>query len=849
MSEEIDQNLYSRQIYVMGMDAMKKMNASSVIVSGLGGVGVEIAKNIILAGVKQVTIQDTRTATIDDLASQFYLTEESIGQNRATASLSSLAHLNKYVTVNVLTDELSEEIIKKHNCLVLTDWRSEEEILKWSSFCHENQIKFIYADVRGLFGMVFADFGKDFLVRDATGEEPLRFEVSNITNAKKPVVSSPKGKPHNFEKGDYVKFEGVEGMTEVNGKRFKCKIHDDRHLVLLDVDSTDFGKFVNTRNTAMAIQVKPMKKHSYLPFSEAIKKPKFEISEFCDPERHGQTILLFLAYQKCIKDSPKVSAEDLLKACEEINGAYKICDAINSNLLELFARTCESVISPMAAIFGGFAGQEVLKAITGKFLPLDQFFALGYIEACPKDVEFTPLGDRYDPYRRIFGNKQQEIMERLRYFMIGAGALGCELLKNWALMGVATADNGLVTVTDMDKIEVSNLSRQFLFHDEDVGKMKSFAAAESVKRMNPKIKILSQTLRLGPETMYDTYNDDFYDNIDGVCNALDNVQARLFSDKLCVQHDKPMLESGTLGTKAHMQVVIPHITESYSTQKDPEAGGVPFCTVHYYPRNIDHTTLWALDLFTQTFEDKPQKVNKFLDTPDFIQATKESDPGAVFDTCDTVKDLLMTSKPSSYEDCCHLARTLYEQCFVYQISEILFKNPPDSLDERGKPFWIGEDRKMPHVLPFNPEDKLHKEFINAAARLIADEYGIKVNPDVDPIAVIANDTQAPWEHVEPAERHLEDVKEENFAEARKCQHLLVNTFEKDDDSNGHIDFISAASNLRARCFGIINVNKLEIKRLAGRIIPAIATTTAMICGFVSLEMYKAHCHEKKKTAI
>ena len=50
---------------------------------------------------------------------------------------------------------------------------------------------------------------------------------------------------------------------------------------------------------------------------------------------------------------------------------------------------------------------------------------------------------------------------------IGAGAIGCEMLKNWALMGIATGQ-GKVTVTDMDVIETSNLSRQFLFRPKDV---------------------------------------------------------------------------------------------------------------------------------------------------------------------------------------------------------------------------------------------------------------------------------------------------------------------------------------------------------------------------------------------
>jgi ubiquitin-activating enzyme E1 len=63
-------------------------------------------------------------------------------------------------------------------------------------------------------------------------------------------------------------------------------------------------------------------------------------------------------------------------------------------------------------------------------------------------------------------------------------------------------------------------------------------------------------------------------------------------------------------------------------------------------------------------------------------------------------------------------------------------------------------------------------------------------------------------------------------------------FEKDDDSNFHIDFITATANLRARNYRINEVDRLKVKLTAGKIIPAIATTTAMVCGVTTLEMIK-----------
>merc|ERR1719493_354837 len=120
----------------------------------------------------------------------------------------------------------------------------------------------------------------------------------------------------------------------------------------------------------------------------------------------------------------------------------------------------------------------------------------------------------------------------------------------------------------MDIIEKSNLNRQFLFRPWDVQKPKSVTAANAVRAMNPKMNVVAMQDRVGPETE-SSFNDDFFESLDGVANALDNVEARNYMDRRCVYYRLPLLESGTLGTKGNTQVVIPDVTESYSSSQDP----------------------------------------------------------------------------------------------------------------------------------------------------------------------------------------------------------------------------------------------------------------------------------------
>ena len=91
-----------------------------------------------------------------------------------------------------------------------------------------------------------------------------------------------------------------------------------------------------------------------------------------------------------------------------------------------------------------------------------------------------------------------------------------------------------------------------------------------------------------------------------VTNALDNVQARLYVDNRCVQASIPLIESGTLGSKGHVQVILPNFTESYGSKRDPEEDNeIPYCTLKMFPETAIHCLEWARDKFESYFVKKP----------------------------------------------------------------------------------------------------------------------------------------------------------------------------------------------------------------------------------------------------
>lgn len=190
--------------------------------------------------------------------------------------------------------------------------------------------------------------------------------------------------------------------------------------------------------------------------------------------------------------------------------------------------------------------------------------------------------------------------------------------------------------------------------------------------------------------------------------------------------------------------------------------------------------------------------------------------------------------------------------------------PADAVTKEGQPFWSGPKR-CPDVANFDADDETHCQFMMACANLIAYNLNLEQVRDMNKVKQLAKATkpkqyvqtkivvETPEEQKEREEKKLPPPtvvaagdEEERLAALMAELKGKINgkmdiqaiEFEKDDPTNFHIDFIHATAQVRARNYKIAECDFGKTKMIAGRIIPAIATTTAMICGAVAAEFYK-----------
>lgn len=265
---------------------------------------------------------------------------------------------------------------------------------------------------------------------------------------------------------------------------------------------------------------------------------------------------------------------------------------------------------------------------------------------------------------------------------------------------------------------------------------------------------------------------------------------------------------------------------------------------------------WAKEKFEESFQKPAENVNLYLSQPNFLESTLKNS-GNQLEILQTLQAFLVTARPRVFEECIVWARFEFETRFTNEIQQLLYNFPKDSVTSSGQPFWSGPKR-CPVPIIFDWNDEEHRNFIVSAAQLHAANYGLKgdvpmevykktldslIVPEFTPksgVKIQVSDTDT--ENAPTMDMEQDDLAALADSLPAPSTHagyrLSPIEFEKDLDL--HVEFVTSASNLRARNYGIQTADKHKTKFVAGKIVPAIATTTALVTGLVCLELYKVH---------
>ncbi len=814
-------NKFSRQIGAVGKQTMQKLMDIKVLLIGAESIGLECAKCLSLLGINTLHILDNDKLTKKKATNLYYVNKDAKKMSDNIALFSK--ELNQSLHTEIWSKLSFKKIMDKNIDIVIVTKIANHDINGLDQLCAEKNIKFVMGLNYELEGYIFSNFNNHTIL-DKDGE----FCVSGFVEDW--IIDE-----------EYVKInlDKLDNNIISNQGKLVCKnsvisIHLESHsLTCITVKSKpEIISFLKDNSNIKFVETKETKKMKYKSFKNKIIEKSNDYIYLSDkgniPNSHDK-------YDKFIDNI-----------------------TLQKNQCVEFRQKPPFFI--LASIIGGIISHEVIK-VTGKYTPINQEIFLDYSNLIGKTFYKTANARNAS----IFDRELIRKIKKQNIFMIGCGALGCELSKNLGMIDACTNVNSSLFITDMDNIELSNLNRQFLFGNQDIGKSKSDTVRNKLKSYTPNMNVINYNFEVGKKTE-NIFNSNFWNENDIIINALDNTEARRYVDSRCVEFDKPLFESGTLGSKANTQTIIPYKTATYSELSDPEDKNIPMCTIKTFPNKIEHCIEWGLESFFNNFTQPIQDLKKLLEnTNELLEELKNIDNQIVLkqriDILDKYVKLYSNTSnntPDNLKNFFDLFAYMYETIFVNPIRDVLYTFPNDLKNKDGSSFWSGK-KLQPKIINLVDIDN---NFVTSVYDIISKAFNIecwseelynvfktdyksttyiskKLNIDESKDTIEYNNTDV----ISNDDINDNLIKWKSLIRDNTGDINLIN-YDKDDDIT--LEGMQYLSNTRAEIYNIEKVDSLEIKLISGKIIPALSTTTTVISGFVILELIKYLSNENYK---
>ena len=413
----------------------------------------------------------------------------------------------------------------------------------------------------------------------------------------------------------------------------------------------------------------------------------------------------------------------------------------------------------------------------------------------------------------------EKILADKKILIVGAGGLGCELLKLLVINGFKQ-----ISIIDMDKIERSNLNRQFLFDHSSIGKYKSEIAVKKIYeyRQDPTLKIESYIGNIKDE---DKFGTKFYSNFDLILNGLDNNDARYYINSVCVKLNIPFINSGSEGIYGMVNWHIRGITPCFACKniiKDEDV--IPICSIRLKPEKLDHCVAWGKVLFEQIF---------ISNNPSNDNEEDNKDKEKLFDKN-------MPKKSDNFSDIFNYTQYMFFNS-INEYKELMDTNKDNNNNKETTNKKNGNDKVHPldvfKLLEINFKDgKCASNDITEEKTKNYLETYTKFKSDINLV------------NVQPDEKNISEITKLFiiFISSYYTLSKRPSIYEFDKEDDDIINFIYSATNLRCYNFSLNLESKFKIKEIAGKIIAAIAYTNNIISSVEVLEAKKYFLKKNEK---
>ncbi|KAJ7055289.1 hypothetical protein C8F01DRAFT_1160039 [Mycena amicta] len=864
---QVDETLFSRQLSVPRHSApraaltetgMGGIASPSALIVGLQGLGAEVAKNLCLAGFKSLSLFDPEIVTIEDLGSQFLLREEDVGvKSRAEASAPRLVRLLQEVEVEVLP-ELSLEAVKKFAVVILCNAILSQQ-LEINTWTRDNGVHLVCVEARGLFGSLFVELCDTYTYKNSTGEEVKTGRILSIDELG--VVRCPDEMPHDLSDGDFVTFAELDGplAPELNACEPRRISVLSKCAFTVDHLAPGMGAYASNSAQGVFMEVHMPQTVSFRSLHDCLESPRI-----FTPDAHPETLsraqiihrgfraLSQFRAQNPDRRLPRVRNDgDAARVLSIATTAGPIDSEMSHQIITEMAYQARGSVPPFNALLGALAAQQAIAACAKRFTPLHsgigQLFYLDALDCLPSppslptEADCAPdderLGSRYDGQIAVFGRQfVEEKVMRSRQMLVGAGAVGTEVLRNWALMGVGvlSTEKPSLHIIDPDTVERHNLALSGgLFCSSDSGKMKADVVKEAMGEINPDLLTNVHAHTCSFASSHSGFSDaafheDFFATIDGITTAVENLATRVQPRR----RPPPLYEKPLIGHR-HRRA-----------SKDRQRREIPTGTITNSRNRMEHTVDWATHPLSRTCSSPPARrgpstLGTSLPPPKTSSASLKARKWQAESEIDSILEHLGADRPKTFTDCILWARAQFDNFSDY---------PTDERMADGSLWWTWP-RCLQRAVPFDIEQPLHLESIISASNLRATNHHIRPSvgfrrfsecpsdfgilscacPTVQPAGMRAASSKRPRNQTKVVARLELPAPLPPFPDT----HRMIPAYADVEHNRDFLVLSVPPRTFERRSEGT--------KRIVGKLVPKLGTTAAVAGALACLELYKVCC--------